>query len=272
MSDPIVEQCCNRHPEQAADVLRGLPQKDVLSFLTALPAAAAARVISRLDSQLLGYCMVSMGAKPLARIIASAGHEDSVEIISHLPSTRYDELISAYPAEEHQLSAKLYAYSRKTLGAIASPDFVRVKSGQLCGDVKQNLAAGEWDADAPLYLVDGRGMLLGSLPYLAVIADRNANAEVDRVSQPIQALSEHTTITAALDARQWARQNVLPVVDGKHRLIGTVTRDHLLRLALRADQQGYGLPDLAGDLISEYLSSCSNLLDMVLQGDRRRER
>lgn len=272
MSDPIVEQCCNKHPGQAADVLRGLPQQEVMSFLEALTPASAARVLSRLDSQMLGHCMVSMGAKPLARIIASASHEDSVEIISHLPDTRYDELISACPDQEQKLSARLYAYSRKTLGAIASPDFVRAKSGQLCGDVKRNLAAGEWDADSPLYLVDASGVLLGTLPYLAVIADRNANAEVDQVSQPIQALSEHTTVTAALDARQWTTHSVLPVVDGNHRLIGTVTRAQLLRLALREGRQQYGLPDLAGDLVSEYLSSCSNLLDMILQGDQRRER
>lgn len=272
MSDPIIEQACKRHPDQVAGALRGQPHHEVVNFLAALPPAAAARVLSRLDSQVLGYCVTAMAAKTLSRIIASAGHEDSVEIISHLPNSRYEELISADPAQEQELALRLHAYSRKTLGAIASPDFVRVKSGQICSDVKRSLAAGEWDADAPLYLVDASGVLLGTLPYLAVIADRNANTEVDQVSQPVRALNEHMTVSVALDARQWSRHSVLPVVDGNHRLIGAVTRAHLLRLALREDRQRYGLPDLAGDLISEYLSSCSNLLDMILQGNGRRDR
>lgn len=272
MRDAIVEQCCTRHPDHVVGVLRGLPQKDIESFLAALSPAAAARVISRLDSQALSACMVSMSAMALARIIAAANHEDSVEIISHLPNTRYDELIAADPAQEQQLTTRLYAYARKTLGAIASPDFVRVKAGQLCGDVKQSLAGGQRDADAPLYLVDARGVLLGALPLLAVFADRNSNVEVDQVSHPIQPLSEHTTVSAALEARQWSSYSVLPVVDGNNRLIGTIARAQLLRLALREDHQGYGLPDLAGDLVSEYLSSCSSLLEMILQGDRRGER
>ena len=272
MSDPIVEQACTRHPDQVADVLRGLPLKEVTAFLSALPPAAAAGVMSRLESQLLSACMVSMDAKTLARIIAGAGHEDSVEIIAHLPNSRYDELISANPAETSALETRLYAYSGKTLGAIASPDFVRIKSGQLCGDVKQSLAAGERDADAPLYLVDAKGVLRGLLPLLAVIADRNLNLDVDQICQPIQPLSEHTTVTAALEARQWSRHSVLPVVDSSHRLIGTVTRAQLLRLGRHGSRPGYSLPDLAGDLVSEYLSSCSSLLDIILEGDRHRER
>jgi magnesium transporter len=266
MSDPVVESCCHQHPGQVAGLLRDQPLEEVKAFLSGLPPDTASRVLARLDSQQMSACLLSLDAGRLGAIVASAEHEDSVEIIAHLANQRYDELISAGQSDERALAMRLFAYSKRTLGAIANPDFLRVKRGRTCADVKRDLAAGARKRDAPLYLVDEKGVLLGVVPILALIADSNASLEVDRVARPAQPLSERMTALAALEARQWSRATVLPVVDADQRLIGTVSRQQLLRLVQRQAGQTYSLDQLTGDLAGEYLNTCASLMEMVLQG------
>ena len=264
MSDPLVENCCQQHPDHVPGLLRGQPLEETRAFLAELPPDIASRVLARLESQQMSACLSSMEAKSLGRIIASAGHEDSVEIIAHLPNKRYEELVSAHDGDA--LASRLYAFSKRTLGAIANPDFLRVKSGRSCAEVKQDLAVGERDRDAPLYLVDSSGVLLGVVPVLAVIADRNAHTEVDKLARPARPLSDRMTVAAALEAREWARASVLPVVDGDRHLIGTVSRLQLLRLAQREGGASYSLEQLTGDLAGEYLNTCASLMEVILQG------
>lgn len=268
MTDPLVEACCRKHADHVAGLLRRQSVEEIRAFLSELPADTASRVLARLESHQMSACLSSMEAPGLARIIAHAGHEDSVEIIAHLSNKRYDELVSA--ADGDALATRLYAFSKRTLGAIASPGFVRVKSGRQCAEVRQDLSDGEYKRDAPLYLVDERGTLLGTVPLLAVIADRNAQLAVDKLARPAHPLSDRMTVGAALEAREWTRATVLPVVDGNQRLIGTVSRQQLLRLTQREGGTGYSLEQLTGDLAAEYLKTCASLMELLLQGRNAR--
>jgi hypothetical protein len=98
----------------------------------------------------------------------------------------------------------------------------------------------------------------------ATYARKNRARSVGEVATAVEALQGLTDARTALSARQWMRYPELPVVDGRHRVLGVVSRPSLARVAGNADTLEFDFERVLAELATGYMDTCASVLDSVL--------
>lgn len=262
MPDPVVEEFARAHPGEVARLLGNHSASELIEFLTTVRSETAARIMGRLNSQLLAAVMGAMPADQIGKILGHSSHEDSLTLIAHLPNARYSEIIEA-SGHNSDVSSRLYSFTEQTLGALAGPDFIAIRSGRLVADARAELSATQ-HLDVPIFIISETGTLLGRLPALALIPGTHDRVEVDRMMVEAYPLPDRMTLASSLEARQWQNATVLPVVNSADQLLGTISRVEVERLV--ADTERGHRPSLdaiTSAVTTGYFSVCSELLNLV---------
>lgn len=263
-ADPIIELFAGSHPADVAKRLASASDVELNKFLNTISPANGGKVLAKLDSPRLRSSLATLEPLLLGSILQESSHDDSLLIIAHLENSRYAEIVQA-TGDENNLSDRLYAFSDRTVGSIAGPDFVAFRKGKLVKDVIIELDVATESRNMPIYATNAEGALLGQVPAISVMLRKNENLEIEKLSELIEPLNDRMTASAALESPQWLEYSILPVVDIDRRLVGTVTRKQLMHLADTTETRAQTIEEMVTDLTSSYLSTCANLLDLLVQ-------
>ena len=272
MKETLAQIYARSHPGKVAAKLASYEPKDVIEFLSSLAPAVEASVVAKLSSAKAITVLATMTHGKVASLVNEASHDDSLTLISYLPTSRYAE-IAAASTQSRQIKERLYGYSAKSLGAMASPDFIAVEKGQLVSELLQELQSQLTRTDLPLFVVEDN-CLLGRLPLLPLLSAANAELPVEKLMLETATLNDNANASSVLAPDFWTDGNVLPIVDRGQRLIGVVSRQQLEALSLEPVAEGVSVEEIATELSSGYLLVCSNLLDALVgasskEGERK---
>jgi predicted transcriptional regulator len=87
---------------------------------------------------------------------------------------------------------------------------------------------------------------------------------VGEIADSVEALNGFTNVRTALSARQWMEYSELPVVDGRHRVIGVVSRASVTRVAGESSAVTFNLEQVFSELANAYLEVCARMLESLL--------
>lgn len=267
-SDPLILAFARSRPDELAAVLVNAALPELSALVESLPPQVAARVATRLPSWQLTALLGILEPGMICRMLLGAPTDDAVALVSHLRSSQYPAILGLCPPESRLVLRQLFEFPSHSLAALATTRFIRVESSTNCEAFSRQLSRSSDTRPRPILVVDEQGKYLGMLDLQAALSFKNRNRPVGEVAARIEPLSGLTSAETALGSRLWTRYTELPVVDGRHRVLGVVSRAALQRVSGEDEAAEFNTERLFSELATGYLDTCGRLLEALLGRSR----
>ncbi len=205
-NDQVFDLLLQRDPERAGDVLAEMEDPDTARILE-----------GRTDSE-------------VATILAQLDPDDGAAIAANLPDEIRTGVLELLDQAGHDEVEGLLGYEEETAGRIMSPEIFTLGEELTVGEAIEALRSRAEDLEMVfyLYVVDGRGHLVGVCSLRDLILRSPADVLGDVMNKQIVAVSVDTDQEEV--AHLVARYNylALPVVDHGNKLVGLITVDDVI--------------------------------------------
>ena len=219
---------------EVADLLRDLPKRDRVLLYRALPRDLAAETFAHLDMGAQDALARDLTDAEMRRLLADLTPDDRTHLLEELPGAVTQRLLNLLGPADREETRSLLGYPEETVGRLMTPDYVALRPEWTVEQALAHLRTHGMDRETinRLYVVDGRWHLLDDIPLRRLI--------LARPDQTVEELMDHVFV--ALSAFQDREEAVLqirrydvvalPVVDSTGVLLGIVTVDDLLDVAV----------------------------------------
>lgn len=264
-----------RNPAGAAAVLDDLPAADAAAFLAAVPPRIAGGVVAKMPPWPASRCIAALPADHSAATLREAPFQDAAAIFRLLGEDESGPILEALPKRLAADFRRSLAYPEGTVGAWIDPDLPALKEDDSVAEARKAARKARQLSDV-LYLVDDNRKLKGAVRAAALLR-LDDSAPLATAAEPApQPLPARMRVSTALEAEDWARFSVLPVVSRKNQVIGAAPRAVLAAAAGKRNTPGQdtGSANLSGHLFSAYGATLAEILNMTAagSGDRFRPR
>jgi len=217
------------YPADVATALRELPVPERVHVFRLLPPTQAGAVLSELDDQTLLELVRALDEHEVSRILDRMPPDHVVEVVEELPKEQADKILDLMEEEKSEEVQELLEYPENTAGRLMSREFVAVHENATVAQAIEHIRKAATGDDAfYLYVVDDHDHLVGLVPLHRLLT---ADPAV-----PVRAIRKEDVESVPVDtdqeevARLVQRYNVIevPVVDGNHRLLGTISVDDVI--------------------------------------------
>jgi len=222
------------HPADLADILSELNTKEQINLISSLDEETAAEALEEMEPEERAAIMHSIPGHVGAGILDEMAPDESADLVADLTPERADELLSLMGEEEASDVRELLAYDEDTAGGLMTTEYVGVRSGLTAEQAVIHLREKHEDAEVIyyIYILDEADRLVGIMSLRDLI-----------MAPPEQVIDDFMTtraIKVGPEAKQYevakliARYNLLavPVVDEEGKLLGIVTMDDAIDVAL----------------------------------------
>ena len=255
LSDALAQRFLERHPQDAATVLDGLPSAQVAQILTALDVPAALALVSRLPPHFAARCLEQMPTTQAAALLEALPVRTAVEIFGRLargPRTRCTEQVSVRRAQI--LLAGIQGLENSVAG-LMDTQIPQLPEDALVGRAIELLERKSDELVSHFYVVDSAGRLAGMLSVRQLYS---AHRDQHLGSLPLRSMPR------------------LPVVDTHGRLLGELRRERLdERSRGEADGSGQehnrGALGMSLALLEGYTAANLLILDLLVRGAQRHD-
>jgi magnesium transporter len=217
------------YPADIGSALRELPVLERLHVFRMLPPTQAGQVLSELDDQTLLELVRALDEHEVSRILDRMPPDHVVEVVEELPKEQADKILDLMEEEKSEEVQELLEYPENTAGRLMSREFVAVHENATVAQAIEHIRKAATGDDAfYLYVVDDHDHLVGLVPLHRLLTADPA--------MPVRAVRKEEVQSVGADtdqeevARLVQRYNLIevPVVDGTHRLLGTISVDDVI--------------------------------------------
>jgi magnesium transporter len=225
----LVQVLEDAHSADIGSALRELAVPERVHVFRLLPATQAGAVLSELDDQTLLELVRALDEHEVSRILDRMPPDHVVEVVEELPKEQADKILDLMEEEKSEEVQELLEYPENTAGRLMSREFVAVHENATVAQAIEHIRKAASGDDAfYLYVVDDHDHLVGLVPLHRLLT---ADPAV-----PVRAIRTEDVTSVPVDtdqeevARLVHRYNVIevPVVDGNHRLLGTISVDDVI--------------------------------------------
>ena len=247
------------HSADVGELLGELPDEEAGKLLVGLPVERRVEVFEQLEVQDQVRLVYALGAETLAPIVAAMASDDRADLVSELPPEHVSSLLTLLPPEEAKDVALLANYEEESAGGIMTSEFVRLSPTDTAAQAIERVRAQATRRETvhALYVLDDDGRLVGVVSVTNLI--------LSPPDDPISAVMYDNPITVSVDTDQETVVTQLrhydflaiPVLDRQGRMVGIVTHDDVLDVAMEeADEDAQrmaGVEPLEGPYFSTAL-------------------
>lgn len=252
-------------PAQAARVLEAMPAADAAALFARVPARLGASVLAAMLPTAAARCVGQLDDERAMELIGALGVQPATALLRHVAEPRRGHLIAGLPTATALASRALLGYAEDSVGAWTDPDVIALPGNTSVRDALERVRSTRTYADE-VFVVESDQRLAGPV-RLADLLRAADNVQIGALAAREEALlAVHTPLVGALSHPGWDRHGALPVVEQGKRLMGVLTREALLRAAMRVggsirrEERG----TLMGALANGYWQSLSGLLQATI--------
>ena len=264
LDDPLLLQFAAEKPEEMAALLTSHELTELAELIESLPLATAASLMVCLSSWQLTGLLRTLDPELVGRLLLTAQGNEAVAMASHLHESRYPAVLDTVSARQRRPLYELLEFPTHSVASLVTKEFIRVPATTICSDFCEQLSANTDTTPRTVLVVDEEGRYQGMLGLQAVIARKNRPLPVGDIADHVEALNGFTNVRTSLSARQWMHYSQLPVVDGRQRVIGVVSRATVIRVAGDANAASFDLERVFAELANAYLDVCARMLESIL--------
>lgn len=222
------------HLPAILDIFNHVSHAERATLLRYLQKGNLPRVFSRLDASHKQALLKELSEDETKDLLRSLKPDERVDLLVEVPRRTSKHLLKLLEPEDLAEAKKLLSYPKNSVGRLMTPHFVAVKKDW---DVTQVLVhmkerAKESETINVVYVVDGSWKLLGQIELNKIIlADPEEKVAriIDNRVAPLDANSDQEQAVRYMNDH---RSPVLPVVESDDKLVGIVTFDDIVDVAL----------------------------------------
>ncbi len=226
---------------RAADIAESfelLDETERSRILFALPPHTAAEVVVMLGEAVRGDIVEDLDTKSLTDIVSELPPDDAADMLAELPEDEADEILDQMEDEQADRIEELLEYGEDTAGGIMTPDVVAVYGWKSVVDAVEYVRAATQEEDLhEIYIVDEADHLVGTVPLRRLVTTAPTTTLEEIVERdPVMVLASDDQETVVQVIRKYDVISAA-VVDAEGRLLGRITHDDLLDVAVEEAEE-----------------------------------
>lgn len=223
-------------PAEVAMLLGSIAPSERILVYRALPPALAADTFAFLPEVDQNALLAKLTDQETRTLLAELSPDDRTELFEEMPAPAVQRLLGMLNPEDRKETLRLLGYPEGSVGRLMSPDFASVRPEMTLAEALEAVRkqAPESETLNMIYVVDERGRLLDELRLRQLVTHAPTKTVRELMNHEFNALSATAPEEAAVRLMKKTGYSVLPVVDSKGVLLGIVTSDDVLDVALEA--------------------------------------
>jgi len=223
----------------AASVLEGLEEKELLKVFRILPKDMAADVFSYLEVDSQQFIITSLSEKEAGNIIDNLMADDATDLLEEMPAIVVKKLLANASPETRRDINHLLRYPEDSAGSIMTVEFVDLKENLTVEQAIQRIRNVGVDSETIniCYVLDSRRTLLGTVALRYLLLSQPDEIIGDIMHENV------ISLTTLMDQEEVVRQfkkydfTSMPVVDNENRLVGIITVDDVVDIMEQEAQE-----------------------------------
>ncbi len=229
----------NWQSPEIADYIYHLSDSDKAFVFTTLPYMMVVKTFKVLDLSTQKEIIRNLPHEQAAKILNEIQPDDRTQFLSELPGILVKDLLMLLSDEERVITLTQLGYPEHSVGRLMTPEYVAVKPDWTVQQVLDYVREHGKDKETinVIYVVDPDGHLLDDIrirEFLFVATDKKVKDLMDNKFNCLKVTDDEEK--AVREFRQNNRV-ALPVTDDNGILIGIVTIDDVLRLAVEEETE-----------------------------------
>jgi magnesium transporter len=211
------------------------PSDQVLIF-RCLSREQAADTFSFFDDAHQEHFLEALTDQETRDVLAHMSPDDRTFLLEELPAPVTQKLLNFLNPEDRKESLQLLGYPEDSVGRLMSPDFASVRKDMTVGQAMAEIKTQAADSETlnMVYVTDEKGKLLDAIRLRSFIAADDATPVSALMDGRYTALKTSDPEEHAVKVMQQTGYFALPVTDSAGILIGIVTADDVLDVAVEA--------------------------------------
>ena len=254
------------HPDSFARILGRAEFEQCERILDSLPANRKAAIAARLPATHVRQLLDSE-RNQVAEWLVDATFNDAVTLLSRIPRERRLALVNSLGDRNRQRQLlRNQQYPSHSVGALVADIPLRVGAESPAAEVLAELRKIDVEAQGPVVVVDNDGHYLGVVDRWRLLSRSPSSGSVNDYLVVVKAVRPEMPVTAVATNDDWHTRNWLPVIDHRHRVLGAVSREKVLRAAREHAGGGVRRGDILLDLLADLVYVLETLLRKTLYG------
>jgi CBS domain-containing protein len=227
-------------PAQIADLLEAASKAEETEILGQVHAdpELEADVFEELDEDRATRLLGARTDREIAEVLARMRADDAADAIAELPQRRRQPVIDLLPAGQRAKVLTLMGFNPESAGGLMGMDFVAIPSSARVADAIAAVAAStslQPEALTSVHALDARGRLCGVARLVSLVqADPQLLVSDIYEDDPVRVGSDTDAVDVAVLMSDY-NLITIPVVDERRMMIGLITVDDVLEVALPED-------------------------------------
>ena len=251
------------HAADLADLVEGLADAEAREVFLALVQEVRVETFEQLeDAQRLRVSEL-LGPEAMTPIVEAMAPDDRADFLGDLDDAIAEQLLAGLSVEEQRDAEAMARYPDETAGGIMTSEFVALRPDWTAQQAIEHVrrVASEREMIFALYVVDDHFALVGVVSVRALlVAPSTAQIAEIMESSPISVpvMADQETVVERLRHYDFV---AIPVVDERGKMLGIVTHDDALDVALEEAEEDAQLMGAVEPLQDAYLAT--GLLTLV---------
>jgi hypothetical protein len=224
-------------PAQIADLLEDASREEESEILGQVRAdpELEADVFEELDEDRASRLLGARTDAEIAAVLARMRADDAADAIGDLPQRRRQKVLDLLPASQRAKVLTLLGYNPASAGGLMGMDYVALPATASVADAIAAVAAAagqQPEALTSVHALDGRGRLSGVAKLVTLVqADAAARLGEACDDDPVRVRPDTDVVDVAVLMSDYNLVTI-PVVDDHRKMIGVITVDDVLEVAL----------------------------------------
>ncbi len=227
-------------PAQIADLLENASKEEETEILGRVHAdpELEADVFEELDEDLAARLLGARTNEEIAGVLARMRADDAADAIAELPQQRRQPVLDLLPAGQRAKVLTLMGFNATSAGGLMGVDFITVPTMTTVSDALARVRESSLlqpEALTSVHAVDEDGGLRGVARLVTLVQSDPGAAVIDVSDTDPVRVGPATDITDVAVLMTDYNLITIPVVDDERRLLGVITVDDVLEVALPED-------------------------------------
>jgi len=213
-----------------ADLIEHLKPDERLFIFKLLEPEGAGEVLVEIEPPVQGRILKDLDSQAISEIVQELDSDDAADVVGDLPAERAKEVIETVGDDVTEELEKLLPYAEDTAGGIMGLEFVSVKADAGLRDAIETIREKKEEVENLYYLwvVDDFERLVGVISLKDLLLEPPERKVVDIMNPEVISVDVHTDQEEVVHlVKKYDLVNI-PVVDGRHRLVGRITHDDII--------------------------------------------
>ncbi len=228
-------------PDAVSEMLTDFSKTDRVLMFRCLGREQAADAFSFLDDELQEQLLGELTDQETRDVLANMSPDDRTALLEELPAPVTQKLLNFLSPDDRKEALTLLGYPEDSVGRLMSPDFAAVRADMTLPDAMAAIKRQAADSETlnMIYITDASGKLIDDIPLRRFIVARDDQTVEDIMDGHFVSLIATAPQEEAVNTMKHHDYSALPVTDSNGILLGVVTSDDVLEVAIEEDTEDF---------------------------------